>query len=152
MLTTNAIKKLKALPNFKDDGRQLSAQVGSYVVSCYRNGGPTATTVTCFHTQHVADKSDMMTDYHAGTYWDNLTQAIASVLRSSEREAAEMEAGLAAARVLDVPAPTTRMEAHQLVDRLHKMERAALAEQARTDQALDDFASCAGPDVVAQEA
>lgn len=129
MKTANAIARLKALPKFEDDGRRISAQIGSYIVSCLRNGGPTAERVTCFHSRHINDISDSLSDYHSGSYHDNLSQAIRSAQSGADSEAKDMAAGRAAADQLGVLAPTTRMEAYQLVDQLHRAERQALSLQ-----------------------
>lgn len=129
MKTANAIKKMQTLPNFKDDGRKLSAQFGAYVVNCSRNGGPDATEVVCFHSGRVDDITDITTDYFGGAYHDNLTQAIRSAKNSADREAKDMAAGVAAAQQLGEAAPATRMQAYKAVDRLRAAERQALSLQ-----------------------
>lgn len=73
----NAIKKTEKLT-----GCKIIKKNGCYFVvknnmelSFIKNGGDSDQAI-CFKTRRVNDNDDLMSDYHAGTFWDNLTQAI----------------------------------------------------------------------------
>ncbi|MCK9473350.1 hypothetical protein [Sulfurimonas sp.] len=77
MKLTNAIKKLSKYGEVKQDGNLFWAEIKSYVVQ-FRANGPIeeGTTARGFRVKSKNDEDDIMTDYFAGVWCDNLTQAI----------------------------------------------------------------------------
>ena len=94
MKVRNAIKKVKS--HFKKQGIDIevklvshrwSFQHNGYVGSFLANGcGPDDEQMDAdahnFHVRGVNDHSDLMTDYHAGSFRDNITQVCESLLPS----------------------------------------------------------------------
>ena len=77
MTLTNATKKLnKAGYEVSKVGSVYQAEKkgGRDVVTFFLNGGDG--NVTCIKVRAVGDRDDSMTDYSAGVYVDNITQAI----------------------------------------------------------------------------
>jgi isopropylmalate/homocitrate/citramalate synthase len=76
MKITNAIKKLKKA-GFEviNEGSRYSASRESDIIEFIQNGGGSDQAI-CIRIKSVNDQDDMMTDYSAGTYCDNLSQAI----------------------------------------------------------------------------
>ena len=76
MKVQNAIKKLeKAGFNVTKDGTRFSAQKNNDFVEFIQNGGGSET-VICIRVRHVNDHDDSMSDYTAGVFCDNISQAI----------------------------------------------------------------------------
>lgn len=78
MKVTNAIKKLtKAGFTVTNYGPTYTAkrELGKDIVSFFRNGG--SDEVVCINVRHQDDHHDLMIDYSAGCFVDNITQAIA---------------------------------------------------------------------------
>ena len=74
MKLANAIKKLATVGEVTQSGAKYSATSGNYVVSFYANRDNTA--ATGFKVTHIKAMDDHSSDYFAGTYCQNLTQAI----------------------------------------------------------------------------
>ena len=76
MKVTNAIKKLeKAGCKVINEGSRYSARRENDIVEFIQNGGGSDQAI-CIRIMSVNDQDDIMTDYFAGTYCDNLSQAI----------------------------------------------------------------------------
>ena len=76
MKITNAIKKLeKAGFEVINEGSRYSARRENDIVEFIQNGGGSDQAI-CIRIMSADDQDDMMTDYSAGTYCDNLSQAI----------------------------------------------------------------------------
>jgi hypothetical protein len=77
MKLTNAIKKatsiLKVTPVI-ENGRSYKYIFNGHELSFFQNGR--ADEATCFYTRPLGQEDDITTDYFAGTFHDNLTQAI----------------------------------------------------------------------------
>jgi hypothetical protein len=96
MTITNAVKKLGTFGTVSaEECGEWRATKGGYEVSFLRNGH--GDQVTCFRTRRVTDQDDSQTDYFAGSFWPNMTQAIAHANRMIEQDARERGAS---ARVL----------------------------------------------------
>ena len=84
MTTKKAEKKLEKLTGKKvtvQNGRRSVRLNNGYIISFSNNGKETETSeAVCFHTRRETDVSDSMTDYFAGTFHDNLTQAVKFVI------------------------------------------------------------------------
>ncbi len=77
MKVTNAIKKLeKAGYTVKQNGHQFTAENGSLRVIEFCKNGSDSDLVTCIRIRAKCDRDDVMTDYCAGTWCDNISQAI----------------------------------------------------------------------------
>jgi hypothetical protein len=77
MKLKNAIKKLSKHGEVKQDGNLFYAKVGKHAVEFMANGRiDEATTITCIRARRINDLDDSMSDYSAGVWCDNLTQAI----------------------------------------------------------------------------
>jgi len=77
MKISNAIKKLEknGFKVSKDGIQHTGAKLGlSYIIEFYQNGREDS--IACIKVRHPADLDDSMTDYSAGTFCDNITQAI----------------------------------------------------------------------------
>ena len=76
MTTEKAIAKIEKNLKVKvqKDGQLYSAIYKNEVLSFYQNGR--SNEITCINTARVGDVSDSMTDYHAGVFHDNISQAI----------------------------------------------------------------------------
>ena len=76
MTITKAIAKIEKNLNVKvqNEGQKYFAVYKREVISFYQNGR--GNEITCINTARVGDVSDSMTDYHAGCFHDNITQAI----------------------------------------------------------------------------
>ena len=74
MTPTNAIKKATKLSGSKPfiSGQFYNFPYKGYNVSFAQNG--TENQATCFYTKRNDLDDDMMTDYFAGTFHDNITQ------------------------------------------------------------------------------
>lgn len=72
MTTTNAMKKLAKFGDVEKSGRMYWVHNHNEVVSFLDINGDTA----CINVRNQSDVSDSMTDYHAGVYCDNISQAI----------------------------------------------------------------------------
>jgi hypothetical protein len=73
MQVTNALKKLtKAGFTVTQNGNRYSAQAGRDVISFREQAGKTI----CIRVRTENDLDDVMRDYSAGTWCDNLSQAI----------------------------------------------------------------------------
>jgi len=76
MKVTNAIKKLeKAGFEVIKDAARYSARRKNDIIEFIQNGGGSDQAI-CIRIMSANDRDDMMTDYSAGTYCDNLSQAI----------------------------------------------------------------------------
>ena len=76
MKVTNAIKKLeKAGFEVIKDAARYSARRKNDIIEFIQNGGGSDQAI-CIRIMSANDHDDMMTDYSAGTYCDNLSQAI----------------------------------------------------------------------------
>jgi hypothetical protein len=71
---TSAIKKLSkhGIVEHNNNG-QYWAKINGHIVSFIKNGEDST---TCYHTKRIGEYDDPQTDYFAGEYWNNLTQAI----------------------------------------------------------------------------
>jgi hypothetical protein len=96
MKVSNALKRLeKAAGNItihkRDDGTPwlVTAKFGRRIVEFLANGrwSPDAS-ITCIRVRRENDHDDSMTDYFAGSWMRNLTQAIRLAKRWMEEEAA----------------------------------------------------------------
>jgi hypothetical protein len=79
MKYSNAIKKLKKNGfTVKEDGEgQVWATIGNREVDFFCNGKFSQDgEICCIRTRALSDKDDVMTDYSAGVFCDNLSQAI----------------------------------------------------------------------------
>ncbi|MDY0238507.1 MAG: hypothetical protein RBS42_06615 [Campylobacterales bacterium] len=77
MKLTNAIKKLSKHGEVKQNGNLFWAEIGGYAVEFMANGRiDEDTTITCIRARRKNDLDNSMTDYSAGVWCDNLTQAI----------------------------------------------------------------------------
>jgi hypothetical protein len=73
MQTSNAIKKLeKSGFQITANGNRYTAMNTNHVISFYSQSG----SINCISVKRANDNSDYMSDYHAGVFCDNLTQAI----------------------------------------------------------------------------
>ncbi len=73
MQVTNAVKKLtKAGFAVTQSGNRYSAQAGRNVIEFYEQDGRTI----CIRLRTENDCDDVMSDYSAGVFCDNLSQAI----------------------------------------------------------------------------
>ena len=88
MTVAKAARKLAKHGEVRRTGTQYWARIGTCVVSFLPNGEdkPEATALN-FHCRDVNDRHDMSTDYHAGSYFDTITAAIAAAHRWTERKA-----------------------------------------------------------------
>ena len=77
MKLTNAIKRLAKHGEVEQCGNQFWANIGNNVVQFMANGKiDESTNITCIKVRDNKDEDDYMTDYFAGVWCDNLTQAI----------------------------------------------------------------------------
>jgi hypothetical protein len=77
MTTTNAAKKLTkaGFTVAEKNGLIQASKIGcKYVIEYFRNGG--SQEVICINVRRYDDKHDSMTDYCAGVWANNITQAI----------------------------------------------------------------------------
>lgn len=73
MQTTNAIKKLsKAGFSVAQSGNRYSAKIGCNVIEFHQQDGE----IICIRVRSANDHDDVMSDYSAGVFCDNLSQAI----------------------------------------------------------------------------
>jgi len=82
MTIQNAIKKIE-----KMTGEKVEEVYGHYRIikngrelSFFKNGD--SDLAVCFRTRGLKDLDDSMSDYSAGVFWDNVTQAIKSINRA----------------------------------------------------------------------
>jgi hypothetical protein len=76
MKLTSAIKKLeKAGFKVQNNGCQYWVENETNELSFCKNGGDSDQAI-CFNVRRKTDVSDMMTDYHAGAFYPNLSQAM----------------------------------------------------------------------------
>ena len=79
MKLANAIKKLEKLGEVKNRGQEYSVIKDCQEISFMRNGRiEDDYGITCIRVRMLNDKDDSMTDYCAGSFYNNLTQAIKS--------------------------------------------------------------------------
>lgn len=77
MQVQNAIKKLeKAGFSVYNEGNVFRANKGGYDEVQFRKNGGDSSEVVCIEVRRIGAKDDVMTDYFAGTWCDNITQAI----------------------------------------------------------------------------
>lgn len=74
MKLTNAIKKLEKYGKVEHFGYTYSLTQGNTAVEFMRNGS--SENITCIRVRSIHDKDDLQADYSAGTWCDNLSQAI----------------------------------------------------------------------------
>jgi hypothetical protein len=78
MTTTNAAKKLTkagfTVTEIRSGFYQATRAASSYIIEYFRNGG--SDSITCINIRHQLDKHDSQSDYCAGVWADNITQAI----------------------------------------------------------------------------
>jgi hypothetical protein len=73
MQVTNALKKLtKAGFVVEQNDKYYSAQAGRDVIEFHQQDGE----IICIRVRSVNDQDDVMSDYSAGVFCDNLSQAI----------------------------------------------------------------------------
>jgi hypothetical protein len=73
MQATNAIKKLvKAGFDIKQTGNRYMAQAGRNIISFFEQSG----NIICINVRSSDDQNDAQSDYSAGVFCDNLSQAI----------------------------------------------------------------------------
>ena len=76
MKIKNAINKLKKAEfNVTNNGYRFSARKNNDIIEFSQNGGG-SDKVTCIRLRKANDIDDMMTDYSAGVFCDNISQAI----------------------------------------------------------------------------
>jgi hypothetical protein len=79
MTTANAAKKLtKAgfnVSEIRNGFYRASSDATKYVIEYFRNGG--SDEITCINVRSLDDKHDSQSDYCAGVWANNITQAIA---------------------------------------------------------------------------
>jgi len=76
MKITNAIKKLeKAGFEVINYGKKFSARRSNDIIEFHQNGGG-SDQVICIRVRSANDHDDSMTDYSAGVFCDNISQAI----------------------------------------------------------------------------
>jgi hypothetical protein len=90
MTVANAIKKLSKYGTVKvDDTKKHYIHYRGYEVSFRPNGALTPdASITCEHTRQIGEESDINSDYFAGSYWNNLTQALKYVEQYGELQMA----------------------------------------------------------------
>jgi hypothetical protein len=77
MKVANATKKLaKAGFDVKTAGSRIIAKMGRNVIEATANGGDYADEIATIRVRSVCDTDHIETDYFAGTYCDNISQAI----------------------------------------------------------------------------
>ena len=85
MTILKAVKKVENKLNKKmefNSVNQHSVEFNNMVLSFYANGRYSEdASVTCINVRYVNDHSDSMTDYCAGSFYDNITQALNRVLQ-----------------------------------------------------------------------
>jgi len=82
MKLVNAIKKLSKYGEVRVNGQEHSTIINGIEVSFMVNGRiEDDYGITCINVRNINDENDSMTDYCAGTFCDNLTQAIRMALR-----------------------------------------------------------------------
>jgi hypothetical protein len=87
MTIKNAIKKLEKFGKVTEQAGEWRAVRAGYEVSFLRNGrGDEA---TCYRTRRVTDHDDSQSDYFAGSFWPNITQAIAHAGRMIDADGLE---------------------------------------------------------------
>lgn len=74
MQTINAVKKLEkaGFVVHTEKGYKYTAKKGHNMITFWNQDS----SISCINAQHVDDASDSQRDYFAGTYCDNLSQAI----------------------------------------------------------------------------
>jgi hypothetical protein len=73
MQTTNAINKLeKAGFSIVSNGNRYQARLGRSVIGFYNQDDK----INCINVRDMCDVDDAQSDYSAGVFCDNLTQAI----------------------------------------------------------------------------
>jgi hypothetical protein len=85
MKVANAVKKLEKLTGktvTKNQNNLYSVVIGQNVISFYPNGRDSADAeITCIKTRRINDVDDSMSDYSAGCFHDNITQAYNFIAR-----------------------------------------------------------------------
>lgn len=77
MTLNNALKKLSRYGEVKQNGRHFSMESDNQVIEFYANGNIEENpTITCIRIRRKNDHDDSMTDYSAGVWCDNITQAL----------------------------------------------------------------------------
>lgn len=77
MKLSTAIKKLSKLTTVKNNHQTYSAKVNDSIIEFMRNGKVEEDpNITCIRVRDITDHDDSMTDYSAGIWCNNLTQAI----------------------------------------------------------------------------
>jgi hypothetical protein len=77
MLVTNAKKMLSKHGQLHNSGTRYWIHIGPYEVSFLVNGREEpGADITCEHVKRIGAESDPCSDYHPGSYFDSLTQAI----------------------------------------------------------------------------
>jgi len=77
MKVANASKKLiKAGFSVTMVGRSISAKKGRHVINVTANGGELTDTVATVRVRCASDLDDSQSDYSAGVFCDNVSQAI----------------------------------------------------------------------------
>jgi len=78
MTTTNAAKKLTkagfTVTEIRSGSYQATSSVASHLIEYFRNGG--SDSITCICVRKANDKHDSQSDYAAGVWASNITQAI----------------------------------------------------------------------------
>lgn len=77
MKLTNAIKKVEKIGQVIQSGQRFSVQKGNEVLEFLANGKiEKDTNITCIRVRRIKDQDDAMSDYCAGVWCDNISQAI----------------------------------------------------------------------------
>jgi len=77
MKLTNAIKKLKKSGfMIEEKGVFVFSQKNDQEISFFKNGRDEDPQITCIRVKRINDVDDSMTDYCAGVFCNNLSQAI----------------------------------------------------------------------------
>lgn len=84
MKMNNAIKSLAAIGTvIRDEYNRPAVTLNGWMVCV----GGDSTKATSYEVRRVGAKDDFQTDYHAGTYYKNLTQALNGLRWLAAREA-----------------------------------------------------------------
>ena len=82
MTVKNAMKKLSKYGTVEHQGSSAWIIINNRFVSFLSNGTwDENSSAICFHVRRINDESDIQSDYHAGSFFDNLTQAIRYAMR-----------------------------------------------------------------------
>ena len=73
---TYVLKRMNKVGEVYKAGNFYEVRIGREIIRVARNGGMDA--VATINVRRVNDNDDIMSDYHAGSYYPNINQAIKS--------------------------------------------------------------------------